>query len=301
MERLDRVISDYEKAKIDFENGIITKSQLNIFARDEAASRSSKEGLDRVRARVYALKSNGADKGFTPWLINETPFESVYGTAAQNNQHRAAVVAVLALTLLLVGSIVYEQRSNMTFLSSSTVRGRGVLLSRKILLSVIVSAAGWAVVYGRELYVLITKFDISEWDIAVQNLSMLSEFPIHCSIRGFLIFLYAYRLLVLICGAMIVLLISSLVKRPELAYVAACGVMLLPSVLYAYMGVRLLKPLAFIVGVEGMPLLLGENGGVSQILLWSVVLTAIAGIVGAYMFTVTNKLNRNLFRSGNSN
>lgn len=286
-EQLDKAISDYEKAKINFENGIITKSQLNIFARDEAAARSSKEGLDRVKARINVLKTSGADKRFTPWLVDETPFESVYGTAAQNNQHRAAVITVLALTLLLAGIIVYERRSNMTFLSSSTFRGRGVLLSRKILLSVIISSAVWAVAYGRELYVLITKFDIREWDIAVQNLSMLSEFPIHCSIRGFLIILYAYRLLVLICGAMIVLLISSLLKRPELAYVAACGVMLLPSVLYAYMGVRLMKPLAYIVGVEGMPLLLDENGGVSQLMLWGVILVVIAGAVGAYMFMVT--------------
>ena len=286
-EQLDKAISDYETAKNDFENSIITKSQLNIFARDEAAARSSKEGLDRVRAHTNELKTNGSDKGFTPWLIDETPFESVYGTAAQNNQRRAAIIAVLALTLLLGGCMAYEKRSNMTYLSSSTFRGRGVLLSRKILLSVIISSAVWAVAYGRELYVLITKFDIREWDIAVQNLSMLSEFPIHCSIRGFLIILYAYRLLVIICGAMIVLLISSLVKRMELAYVAACGVMLLPSVLYAYMGVRLLKPLAYIVGVEGMPLLLDENGGVSQLMLWGVVLIVIAGVTGAYMFMVT--------------
>lgn len=292
MEQLDKAISDYKKAKIDFENDIITKSQLNLFARDEAAASSSKEGLDRVRARVNELKTSGSDKGFTPWLIDETPFESVYGIAAQNNQHRAAVIAVLALILMLAGSMVYERRSNMTFLSSSTFRGRSILLSRKILLSVIISAAVWAVVYGQELYVLITKFDIRAWDIAVQNLSMLSEFPISCSIRGFLIILYVYRLFVLVCGAMIVLLISSLVKRIELAYVVACGAMLLPSVLYAYMGVRLLKPLAYIVGVEAMPLLLVENGRVSQLMLWGVVLIVVASAAGAYMFTVTNKLNR---------
>lgn len=283
MEQLDKAISDYEQAKIDYENGKITKSQLNLFARDEAAARSSKEGLDRIRARINELKTNGADNEFTPWLIDGTPFESVYGTAAQNNQHRAAVIAVLALTLLLAGSIVYERRSNMTFLSSSMIRGRSVFLSRKLMLAVLVSAVIWIVVFGREVYILITKFDIREWDIAVQNLSMLSKFPTHCSIRGFLIILYAYRLLVLICGAMIVLLISSLVKRMELAYVAACGVMLLPSVLYAYIGVRLLKPIAYIVGVEGMPLLLGENGGAAQLMLWGVVLVVIAGTTCAWL------------------
>lgn len=283
IEQLDKAISDYEQAKTDYENGKITKSQLNLFARDEAAAMSNKEGLDRVKTRVNELKTSGADKGFTPWLIDETPFESVYGTAAQNNQHRAAIIAVLALTLLLAGSIVYERRSNMTFLSGSTVRGRGVLLSRKLLLAVFISAAVWVVVYGRELYVLITHFDIRDWDIAVQNLSMLSEFSIHCSIRGWLITLYTYRLLVLICGAIIVLLISSLVKRMELAYVAACSVMLLPSVLYVYMGVQLLKPLAYIICVETMPLLFSENGKVTQLLIWSVVLIIVAGTSVAWL------------------
>lgn len=206
------LFSAIDNVKIDYENGTITKSQLNLFARDEAAARSNKEGHERVRARAEEFKTSRAKKEFTPWLIDKTPFESVYGTAAQNYQHRAAIITVLAITLLLTGSMVYERRSNMIFLSSSAFRGRGVLLSRKILLSVIVSAAVWVVVYGRELYILLTKFDIREWDVAVQNLSMLPEFLIFCSIRGWMIILYVYRLLALICVAMLVLLISMLVK-----------------------------------------------------------------------------------------
>ena len=178
----------------------------------------------------------------------------------------------------------------MTLLLSSTIRGRGELLSRKILLAFTVSAAVWAIVYGRELYILITKFDFREWDIAVQNMSMMSEFPIHCSIRGWLVILYAYRLLTLIGGAMIVLMISALVKRMELACVAACGVVLLPSVLYAYMGIKQLKPLAYITGVEAMPLFLDENGGVSQLLLWGVMLIVIAITVCAWFFVTANRL-----------
>ena len=87
------------------------------------------------------------------------------------------------------------------------------------------------------------------------------------------------------------LLISALVKRMELAYVVACGVMLLPSVLYAYMGVPLLKPLAYIIGVGAMPLLLSENGGVSQLLLWGVILFIIASAIGVWLFVSANKSN----------
>ena len=78
MARLDKVVSDYEKAQIDYENGTITKSQLNLFARDEATASSDKEGLDRVRARAEALRINGADKGFTPWVLCAAAHKTQY-------------------------------------------------------------------------------------------------------------------------------------------------------------------------------------------------------------------------------
>ena len=96
------------------------------------------------------------------------------------------------------------------------------------------------------------------------------QFPILCSIRGWLVILYGYRLLALFCGAILVLLVSSWVKRIEIAYIAGCGIMLIPSLLYAYVGIEIVRPLAYITSVEAVPQLTQASGTITQFLLWGV-------------------------------
>lgn len=289
---LNQTIKNYEDAKIAYDNGEIADNQLNVYAYNAGVAYTNKEGLDAVRSRANDLLKLGTEKGFTPWLIEQTPFESVYGTAAQNNQHRAAVVAVLALTLLLAGSMAYERQSGMTFLLGSTTRGRGVLLRRKIIVAALATTVVWATVYGMELYTLLSNFSIQTWNVPVQNLSIVTYFPILCSIKGWLVILYGYRLLVLFCGAIIVLLVSSWVKRVEIAYIAGCGVMLIPSLLYAYVGIEIFRPVAYITSVEAAPLLTEQNGAISGALLWGIALMGIATIIIVWLFVPTNGRKR---------
>ena len=289
---LNRTIADYEDAKLAYEKGEIADNQLNVYAYYAGTARTNKEGLERVRSRAEKLSELGAAKDFTPWLIEQTPFESVYGTAAQSNQHRAAAVAVLALTLLLAGSMAYERQSGMTFLLGATPRGRGALLIRKILVAALAATTVWATVYGMELYTLTSDFSIQTWDVPVQNLSMMTQFPILCSIKGWLVILYGYRLLALFCGAILVLLVSSFVKRVEIAYIAGCGIMLIPSLLYAYVGIEIFRPLAYITSVEAVPLLTLASGTITQFLLWGVALTVIAGLAIGWLYISANKIRK---------
>lgn len=285
---LDQTIVDYEDAKLAYENGEIADNQLNLYSHYAETARTNKEGLSLVRSRADELLELGVEKGFTPWLIEQTPFESVFGTAAQDNQHQAAVVAVLALILLLAGNMAYERQSSMNFLLRATPRGRGELLRCKIVVAMLAATAVWATVYGMELYALVSNFSIQTWNVPVQNLSMMARFPILCSIKEWLVILYGYRLLVLFCGAVLVLFMSSFVKRVEIAYIVSCGIMLIPSLLYAYVGIELFRPLAYITSVEAAPLLNRANGTITQFLLWGVALTVIAGLASMWLLVSNN-------------
>lgn len=289
---LDQSIADYEDAKLAYENGEIADNQLNVYAYYAGIAYTNKEGLSMVRSYAENLLRLGTEKGFTPWLVEQTPFESVYGTAAESNQHQAAVAAVLALTLLLAGSMAYERQSGMTFLLGSTPRGRGALLIRKIIVAALIAILVWATAYGMELYTLISNFSIQTWNVPIQNLSMMAQFPILCSIKEWLAILYGYRLLVLFCGAILVLLVSNCVKRVEIANIAGCGIMLIPSLLYAYVGIEVFRPLAYIMSVEAVPLLVHANGAITQFVLRGVALTIIAGLAIGWLC-----ISANIFRS----
>ena len=289
---LDAVVAAYEDAKAAYENGEIEYPMLDKHNREALAAETKSKGLAQVRSRAVELRDKGAVEGFTPWLVDETPFESVYGSRAEANQQQAALVAVLALTLLLAGSMAYERQSGMTFLLKSTARGRGSLVLRKLLLAAVTTMLVWSVVYGMEIYTLLSAFDIPAWNAPARNLSMLAEFPLNCSITGWLVMLYAYRWFCLMCGATIVLLISSRIKRIEVAYIAASGVMLIPSLLYAYMGIEVFRPLASILPVEAMPLLTVRSGAASGVLVWSAALMGIAAIIIVCLFAGVNGIRR---------
>ena len=261
---LDNDLAAYEDAKAAYDAGLFEYPELDKYAREAAAAQTKSEGLSKVRARAQELRNRGAAEGFAPWLIDETPFESVYGGYAEDNQQKAALVAVLALTLLLAGSMTYERQSGMTYLLRSTARGRGALILRKLLLAAGMTTLVWAVVYGMEVYTLLTAFEIPAFPAPAKNLSMLTAFPLTCSVTLWLALLYAYRWLSLFCGAVLVLLISGLLRRLEVAYIAASAVTLIPSVLYVYMGIGALRPLSLTLPVAAMPLILSAGGALTD-------------------------------------
>ncbi len=260
--------------------------QFDVYAREASAAQTKIEGLDMVRDRVKQLREQAQEKGFTPYLIAETPFERVYGDTAENNRQSAAILSLLILGLLLAGCITYEKQSGITGLTASTVKGRGVLLTRKILLAAGCATLVWAVVYGLELRAFLMICDTKTLSASAENLALLQNLPLSCKIGTALVFLYAFRLFALFGAAMLSLLISSCVKRMEAAYISVCAVMLLPSLLYSYMGLAPMKYLSLSVPISAIPLLQGENAIVNV----CIVTVCLLILIGISAFALCRKL-----------
>lgn len=252
---LDNTIAAHEQALLQYESGEMEYPQYDVFAREADAARIKSNGLGVVRQRVEELRSLGEEKGFTPWLIEESPYKGTYGDEARGNQQSAALVAMLTVVLLLAGSFAYETQSGMNFLLASTQRGRKALLRRKISMAALLTTIVWAVTYGLEFHAFLGVFDTATLAASVQNLSIFENFPLQCSIGAFLVCLYLFRWVALFACAMLTMLVSSFTKRMETAYISTCGVILLPSILYVYLGLKPLKYLSIILLVEGLPLL----------------------------------------------
>lgn len=266
---LDATIIAQEQAAVQYANGEIEYPQYDVYVRAADTARTQSEGLASVRARVEELVALGSKKGFTPWLIEDSPYEGSYGSTSRPNQNRAAIVAMLTITLLLAGSMAYENQSGMNDLLASTLQGRKKLLYAKLGTATILTTLVWAVTYGHEFQAFLVNADTATFDAAVQNLSMLESFPIRCSIGAFLAGLYLFRWLALFACAMLTMLISAHMKRLENAYIATCGVILLPSVLYLFIGLSPLKYLSLGLLVELIPILQSTSSFISLCLLLS--------------------------------
>ena len=251
---LDASLAAHEEARVQYENGEMEYPQYDVFARAAESARIKSDGLAIVRARVEELQVLGTETGIAPWLIEESAYQGTYGADAKPNQNRAALVAMLTITLLLAGSMAYETHSGMDYLLASTLRGRKKLLNRKVSMAAILTTVVWAVTYGLELHAFLGVCDTATFAAPVQSLSMFENFPVRCSIGMFFVCLYLLRWLALFSCAMLTMLISSHMKRLETAYIASCGAILLPSVLYLFMGLEPLKYLSLGLLVNVIPI-----------------------------------------------
>lgn len=269
---LDNTIAAHKQALLQYESGEMEYPQYDVFAREADAARIKSNGLGVVRQRVEELRSLGEEKGFTPWLIEESPYKGTYGDEARGNQQSAALVAMLAVVLLLAGSFVYETQSGINFLLASTQRGRKALLRRKISMAAILTTIVWAVTYGLEFHAFLGICDTGTFAASVQNLSILEDFPLRCSMGAFLVGIYMFRWGALFTCAMLTMLLSSYMKRMETAYICTSSVILLPSVLYSYLGLEPMRYFSLALPIEIMPFVQSEQplvllGAVSIILI----------------------------------
>lgn len=262
---LDDVISAYQEAARQYEQGKMDYPQFDVHSREGATAQLKREALTIVRKRAESLQEQGRQKGIDPWLIDETPYESVYGMAAQDNRRAAALVSLLTLSLLLAGCMTYENQSGMTFLLASAPRGRKAVLCRKFGIAVLLTTMVWSITNGLELYAFFSKYASHTLQAPVQNLSMLRNCSLHCSIAAFMILLYLLRLMMMLGCALIILGISGEAKRLEQAYIAAAAVTMLPSLLYFYIGIAPMKYLSLAGCITVMDLLLPGSGNLRPI------------------------------------
>ncbi len=226
----------------------------------QAAAISS--ALDRLEREVETLRSRAGAGGYTPWLVDPTPYDMVYSSKCQSVQRLNAAVAVVCVALCCAGLGAYERQSGMVYVLRSLKRGRGGLFGRKVIAASLLAAYVWAVVYMRELAFFGDYFMWPETLAApVQNLNALSAFPLPVSFAQYLILLYAIRLMMLVVLSWVVLLLSQLSPTVQTAYLLSIGVLGMPALLLVF-GADGLKWISPIIPVASAELLwdLGSNG-----------------------------------------
>ena len=264
---LERTIAQYTQAAEDYDRGALSFSDYTLAAYEGERAQQKLEALHTVRARAAHLQALGAQRHFTPYLLDETPFQGVYGQPAGANQQLRALLALAAMVLLLGGAMAYEGQSGVIPLLASTPRGRRELLFRKAAAAALLAVTVGGAMYAMETYSFSQNAPPELWGAAVQNLSDLERFPFPCSVRGFVAGLLMFRLLALFSYGLTALALSSCVNRPAPACLLGFAVLVLPSLLYHYIDLDVFRYGAAALPLEGIALLLPTQGG-GPLLAW---------------------------------
>lgn len=229
-EKLAAQAAEYNAAKARYESGALDYAQFHAYETAYEAALIKQEALDLIKARIAELKKLEKNTGRQLWLLDESPYESLWGENGESSRQTAAMTAVFSLALLLAGCFTYEKQSGMKKLLFAAMHGRLPLLLRKIFLAAALSMAVWGIVYGWEAETFFTAYTLSSLPAPVQSLALFADFPLPVSIRTFFIFLSVLRLMMLFVCSLLILLLSAASDRTE-SSVLICSSILLPSLL----------------------------------------------------------------------
>ena len=216
--------------------------------------------LSKVENRVARLRERAAERGYQPWILDESNYDLIYGPTSRDRQRLNAAAAMILTAFCCASLAAYERQSGVVPMVRATKRGRGGLLRRKVLLTVLLSAFVWAAVYAREVQALFDWFQPRTLAAPVQNIDALAGFPVVLTITQYLVLLYAVRLVMLLCVGFTVLLISRHSPSVPAAYLISAGILGVPALL-TVLGVDGLKWVSPLVPVSSAELLWGLGSG----------------------------------------
>ena len=205
-EEQKRIIETAEQGKEAYANGEISRGEYMSISFEGNIAQVKLAALGEVENRAEMLKEQSEMQGFTPVLLDETPYQSVYGEPAKIVRLKSLLLILGALLLLLGANSAYERKSKMISLLRSAKGGQKGVLRAKVLASVSITLLLWAVMYGKEFWDFYRIFPEELWNIAPQNLSVLAYFPISCTLIQFFMMYYFAGGLCLVTASVLLIL-----------------------------------------------------------------------------------------------
>ena len=266
--------------------GEITEETDKYILKARANAETSQEAgnllpaIERLEQSVMDIRIRAEESGYTPYLLDSEIMKEYYGDTAKNRQRLNATVAILFVIFLTGGMMSYEKQSDVVPLIRSLKQGRRGILTRKLLLTAILTLFAFGSVYIREIMEVLENCNRAVLRAPVQNIEELKDFPVVISVRGYMILLYIMRYLMLYASAIVVLFISEKTPNPRVSYLAAAGILCFPALLII-LGADVFKWISPAVPVAQAELLWGLGSGKGVYVIPGIVWMVIGGGTGA--------------------
>ena len=155
--------------------------------------------------------------GIAGWWLNETGYRKLLGSENVSGRLVHGAMAILAMILILSGSLAMERQSGVRYILRCTSKGRRKFFFRKVFCAVAVAAFSALLTTGAEIYEVGRLYPYRGLSAPVQNLSFLENVPFSLTIGQFLGIWIFLRLLIYITVAVMCLMISSFAKQVDRA------------------------------------------------------------------------------------
>lgn len=207
--------------------------------------------LDRLAQTVSDLADDA-------WIVDETTFLNIYGSASWRPQRQNGLIALIFLTACLSPLYTCEQGGDMKKLLRSTPGGRDRLFRTKYAVALSVTALVWLLVFGQEWKAATSLLGETILSAPCDSIGILKGFPM--TVGAFLALLYISKGLALLIPMHLCLFIGERCAGFEKTFLISGLALLLPAAAYSF-GVdplQITTPLSLLS--DGNVLLSGSTG-----------------------------------------
>lgn len=245
-----RAVISQESERVDQAYAQALEAEVDGMTLEYYAARSwALNTLEQRYTQLLEMEQAGAE-GLA--LVDEQPYERIFGDTGEGLRTQGAVVVLLGLCLLVPGCFALESRCGMGLSLWSTPRGRGRLWRSKALLALALTVLLWLAWTGRELSLFAQLGGRWEMvrDISGQSLFFWNEGLGSLPLWVYMAVFYALRLLGLVSACGVVLAVSARLPALLPAAGVSSGVLLLPALL-AQLGADLLGVVSWVGWLAG--------------------------------------------------
>ena len=217
----------YENGELDELSWFMEENKIQGF-------QVRQESLDILAKEKNRLQKLYNDRGIRGWILNPQSYAQLLGEGKDLAVRYLlyAAAAVIVLCLCISGMFSFEKKSGVQPLLHLTKKDGLPFFFRKELLALLYAVFTVLVIYLPDIHRIHELYPIHALDAPIQSLSWMQDIRAPITIRGYLIFLTIYRVLMLFLIAQPVLLISSKTKEPRISAILAVGTLGLTSLLY---------------------------------------------------------------------
>ena len=208
----------------------LQKARRNL-ERNPVIAGEFENSLMRLEDEAAAAKQNAAEKGYEPWLVNQTDIQNFLGSKTWPLTRWNAIVALAFVILSVAPLFAIERKTGTEKLLRSTAGGRRRVFWAKYIVMALETVLIWCSIYLREWLAIRTNFGVELMNCPVQNFQSLMNFPIVMRFGTFLILLYLFRFVGLMIAAFVTAYLSARVNTWEKAMLLGAAVLLIPAAL----------------------------------------------------------------------
>ncbi len=184
IEAKEQELAEVEKV---YQEGELTMAEYQMMVGEGAYLSYKKEALQQIWDDVGSLMNDAKESGMTLSLVNPLGWKQLIGEEGEMESGKIILEELFLIILLFAGIFAYEYQTGAATLLRGCRGGRGRNYAEKFAMAEILMLLMLVVDFFVRYYAVGQQYGLYGLDAAVQSLSWMRRFPLHCSIRMYLI------------------------------------------------------------------------------------------------------------------